>query len=95
MSEIKSGVGKAPLIIDGEVARTPLRAERCETCACAFFETGNAEMGQCRSGPPAVSIVPHPHPNMPRQIVSSSFGGWPPVRREQWCITAYQAAVKH
>lgn len=88
---------KPSLIIDVEPeaeGKPPARKECCGNCSGSHFP-GTAVMGECRAGPPTHAIFMVPRQDPIRGVVPSyqGQGGWPPVKRDQWCRDKYQPKV--
>ena len=68
-------------------APVEIRAERCETCYCAFFVDGVDE-GRCRWEPSKMQFIPVPSKlgGMHIQILSDQ----PPAHRDGFCVAHYK-----
>lgn len=90
--------GKAPIVLKPDIPRapptaatTPVRTKRCETCA-AFAIDPKQPMGECRAKHPMGVIIPVAAEKLGMGVTTQLSGGWPPVRRTQWCLE-WQPAV--
>lgn len=85
-----------PLVIDVEPEPEVTPKNTCATCKGGKFNK-TAPMGECRMLPPQMTIhlVPYIDPiSRMQQVRPSAQAGWPPVRRDNWCL-AHQPKTPH